>query len=122
MLILAEQEANNLVEVAAENWQHLFILSLKEVLNQRIQETCVPLGLAFVLGGWLLIFGIWLLKLEFRLLGLLVFEIQLINHGLFLLLFVLLKSLWFGYTDAKTLTFVSLRLSLTSLLTSSASS
>ena len=122
MLILAEQEANNLVEVAAENWQHLFILSLKEVLNQRIQETCVPLGLAFVLRLCLHIFGIWLLKLEYRLLGLLVFEIQLINHGLFLLLFVLLKSLWFGYTDAKTLTFVSLRLSLTSLLTSSASS
>lgn len=118
LFILAQQEANDLVEVAAEDWQHLFIIGLEEVLDQRIKQTCVPLRLR-LLGGWLLIFSIRLLKLEFRLLGLLVLQIQLVNHSLLFLLLVLhLKSL----LGLDTLTFVSLRLSLTSLLTSSASS
>lgn len=96
LFILAEQEANDLVEVAAEDWQHLFVLGLEEVLDQRIKQTCVPLRLR-LLGGWLLIFSIWLLKLEFGLLGLLVLQIQLVNHRLLLLLLVLHYKFLFGF-------------------------
>lgn len=91
LLLLGHEEANDLVEVAAEDWQHFLVVSRQEVLNQCFEEAGVPLWWFLVLlDGGSLILSIGLLQFCFRLFrGLFILKVKLVDHGLFLFFFIL---------------------------------
>jgi len=44
VFFFCHQECNDLVEVAAKDWKHLFVFGFQKVLDEHVKQACVPLG------------------------------------------------------------------------------